>query len=102
MQTNDVSLHGDHQVVLAAYIGVPSDFTQTIINQKKAEHTFTVTLVDTCKTAQLDDLVIEEMRTSVLGESVLTTFENVQDSASREGGDVSGLEFCGPRSYSLK
>ena len=41
------------------------------------------------------------METSVLGEPQSQSFEEVQDSESKDSGDNSGLTFCGPRVYSI-
>ena len=41
------------------------------------------------------------MQTSVLGEPQSQSFEEVQDSESKDSGDNSGLTFCGSRVYSI-
>lgn len=50
---------------------------------------------------ELDDFSLDEMVASVLGLSSQQTIPEVQDSESRANGDGSGLEFCGPRVYSV-
>ena len=99
---NDIKLDGDFQIVLRAFTLVPTDFTSTKTTEKKVDHTFTLTMIDTCLSTELDELDIADMRTSVLGEPITLNFDNVKDSASRDSGDVSGVEFCGVRSYALQ
>ena len=56
--------------------------TQKTFMQMKTEYTFELTLFkrkDPCLKSEFDDFVLADMRTSVLGETISITFENVQD-----------------------
>ena len=57
-----------------------------------------------CSISNLDETILVDMETSVLGEidqASTQSFDEVQDSESKISGDNSGLSFCGPRVYSI-
>ena len=50
----------------------------------------------------LDPLTIDDMQMSVLTDPIIQSFDPVQDSASKVNGNKSGLDYCGPRKYSIQ
>ena len=57
--------------------------------------------LELCALSALDDIILVDMETSILGEPQSQSFDEVQDSESKASGDNSGLTFCGPRIYSI-
>lgn len=57
--------------------------------------------LDLCRLTDLDEPVLTDMRTSILGIAEAQSFDPVQDTESKSSGDQSGLTFCGPRLYSI-
>ena len=104
IQTDIRSLDDIYSVSIKASISVPTDHSNTDVIIHESTHTFELELfvpLELCSLTLLDETVLVDMQTSVLGEPKSQSFEEVQDSESKDSGDNSGLTFCGPRVCSI-
>lgn len=82
----------------------PTDSSKQQFKTLEVSHQFELELyvpLELCLQTQLDELLLVEMQTTVLGSSQTQTFDDVQDLESKNSGDNSGLTFCGARQYSI-
>ena len=104
IQTDVRSLDDIYSVSIKARISVPTDHSNSDFTIHESTHTFEMELfvpLELCSLTLLDETVLVDMQTSVLGEPQSQSFEEVQDSESKASGDNSGLTFCGSRVYSI-
>ena len=105
VETDDEELSDQYTIGIIATIQVPTDSENTQFNELTASYAFNLDLelpTDPCETTVFDEFVIQDMKTSVLGDAVSVSFDQQADQSSRENGDLTGHSFCGERAYSLK
>ena len=104
IQTDDRDHDQTYSVEVKASITVPIDFSNTETKTLESIYTFDLKLyvpMELCSLSKLDEITLTDMETSVLGESMSQSFDEVQDLESKNSGDKSGLTFCGPRLYEI-
>ena len=93
-----------YQIEIRATTTIPTDSSGTQLTTLESIYSFELRLyvpLDLCILTVLDELVLTDMKTSIMGVSETQSFNEVQDSESQASGDQSGLTFCGPRLYSI-
>jgi hypothetical protein len=63
--------------------------------------TFEIIVQEECGETVLDDLTLADMSVYVLGPQDSQSFDEVQDSVSKQFGSMDGVSFCGARSYEI-
>ena len=103
VQTDDLDDENVYLIETRVRITVPMGQGESNLEQFESVFSFELDIINPCTLTQLDDLILEDMAISVLGETSIQIFGEVEDFESRVNvnGDNSGLTFCGPRIYTI-
>ena len=88
-------------MTVTSSIQVPEDYTRSTFTEVTGSFTFDIIVQEECGESTLDDLILENMVAFDEGAQVEQTFDEVQDSVSRDFGNKDGISFCGARKYEL-
>ena len=101
VETDNPLDENTYTVVVNSVINVPDDYTRSSFTKKRSSIFFRIIVQEECGETIFDDLVLADMTVFVNGPANTLTFDQVQDSISKQFGNKDGVTFCGARQYDL-